>query len=428
MKLLFVLLFNTVLVRCNVIRQFLESKDDDSELYAVLTGGSTGIRNLFSETSVCLMYHILRKHGVKDENIITFAGDDNVNSTYSPWPGELRPQPGDPDVRQGCRIDYSYKGLNFDLFAEALIGNDTGGIFEHYPVLKSTSKDRVLLYHSSHGDSHEFEFGREWVQADRLQKALTAMHEKGMYKQLLYAFETCYSGSMFVDWLTPEYNILAYTASNPNEYAYGTSYKGWLLSGEFSCHLENFIEKEKDLGLSLSDQFEYIKSGVNKSEVCKYGNFELMSNKTNKFFGSSGKDYGIIEPSTCKIKTKVSLQEADFYRLQYEIEEAEKDGDTAQVRRLNEELQKLHSLREHINEKIDKFVNKMVTNRNFRANRNAKVDLECYGEVSRTFRKHCHYDNHKRIGKINYDQLHNLCHSNVPTQVLAHELALHCLS
>ncbi|CAD5230863.1 unnamed protein product [Bursaphelenchus okinawaensis] len=346
----------------NVLRQILQDKEEDGEIYAVLTGGSTGVENLFSVTNVCLMYHLLLKHGVKPENIITFANDTSVNDKHSPWPGELRTSGLDKDVYKGCRIDYRNENLNFDLFASVLVGNQTD---EKFPVLKSTSKDRVLLYHSGHGGHHEFEFGNERVQTDRFRDALTELHSKGMYKQLFYHFESCYSGSMFVDWLTPNYNILAITAANPNECAYGCTNKDSMVmpSLHVVCHIKD-------------------------SHVSKYGNFDLLIHTTDTFFGLLNQDEFTVSNQTCLIQ--VLLQEADLYRLEYQIKEAEEEGDAVTARRLNNELQKQIDLLEHTNQKIDSFVTKMCMKNNFRENTKAKVDLECYGEMSRTFHKHCH--------------------------------------
>ncbi|CAD5231017.1 unnamed protein product [Bursaphelenchus okinawaensis] len=412
----------------NAIRQFLDNKEDGGELYAVLVAGAPDYTNLFSETNVCLVYHILRKHGVKDENIITFAEDLAVNDSRSPWQGELRPRPDDPDVYQGCKITYREKDLSIENFERVLLGNDTTG----GPILQSTSKDRVFMYHTSHGDDHIVQFGLDYLYTSKLQEILSSMQKNNKYKELFYQVEACYSGSMFDDWLTPEYNILAFTAASPTEeaiaicYAYNDDW--FLISGKYSCQMQHFME-QKDLTIhALNEQYEYIKNNYDDSTVSRYGNLEIGREKTSAYEGAVVKDYGIIEPSSCE-DYSISMQKADLYSLKHGLTVAEANKDVNRVTELNKELEKLYNLRHNTNRKIKDFVKKVTAQDGFELKNRGRArlsELKCYEQLGRTFHKHCYPEQQMRIGKINYDKLYDLCHSNGTTEELVRQLTMHC--
>ncbi|CAD5231015.1 unnamed protein product [Bursaphelenchus okinawaensis] len=392
MKHLVLLVALLVVAEPNAIRQFLDSKEDGGELYAVLVAGAAGFKNLFSETNVCLVYHILRKHGVKDENIITFAEDLAVNDPRNPWQGELRPQPNDTDVYPGCKITYREKDLSIENFERVLLGNDT----TNGPILQSTSKDRVFMYHTSHGNEYSLQFGNDSLTTSKLQEILSSMQEKKKYKEMFYQVEACYSGSMFSDWLTPEYKILAFTAASPTEEAqaigYFANHHYFLISAMYSCHMQHFME-QKDLTIhALNEQYEYIKNNYDYSTVSRYGNLEIGKEKASGYEGTVVQDYGIIEPYSCESNPLI-MQEADLYALEHKIAAAEASRDTNTFTLLTKEMQKLHDLRHNTNRKIESFVNKVTAQDGFELYNRERAtlsNLDCYEQLGLTFHKHCY--------------------------------------
>lgn len=58
-----------------------------------------------------------------------------------------------------------------------------------------------------------------------LARALETMHEKNMYKQLVFYMEACESGSMFAEGILKDnLGIYATTAANPHESSYACYY------------------------------------------------------------------------------------------------------------------------------------------------------------------------------------------------------------
>lgn len=56
---------------------------------------------LIFQADVCHAYQLLKKGGLKDENIIVFMYDDIANNTENPRPGVLINNPHGQDVYQG---------------------------------------------------------------------------------------------------------------------------------------------------------------------------------------------------------------------------------------------------------------------------------------------------------------------------------------
>jgi glycosylphosphatidylinositol transamidase (GPIT) subunit GPI8 len=54
-----------------------------------------------SQADVCHAYQILKRGGLKDENIVVFMYDDIAFNTENPYPGKIINKPDGPDVYQG---------------------------------------------------------------------------------------------------------------------------------------------------------------------------------------------------------------------------------------------------------------------------------------------------------------------------------------
>ncbi len=68
------------------------------KLWVLLTAGSNGYENYRHQADVCHAYHVVRGHGVPEENIITMMFDDIAFSKENPEPGKIYNAPNGPDV------------------------------------------------------------------------------------------------------------------------------------------------------------------------------------------------------------------------------------------------------------------------------------------------------------------------------------------
>ena len=193
--------------------------------HAVIIAGSHGFQNYRHHADVCHAFQILSKNGVPTENIVMMYYDDVANSWQNPFKGHMFNEPSTSakpgvDVYANCQKDYSGNQVNKQTFTAVLTGDSktAGG-----KVLTSGKDDRVFVYFADHGGTGLIAMpSGGYMYAKDLQGALTTMHSKNMYKELVFYMEACESGSMFQGFDLTSLNIYATTAANARESSWGT--------------------------------------------------------------------------------------------------------------------------------------------------------------------------------------------------------------
>lgn len=266
--------------------------------WAVLVAGSNGYWNYRHQADVCHAYHLLLEHGVPAENIILLSYDDVANDPQNPFRGQLFNKPGDnvKDVNAGCIKDYTGEDVTPQNFLDVLTGNDSAlaGVGSGR-VLRSGPEDHVFINFVDHGARGYVVFPSGMLFANQLISALKTMHEKQMYKKLVFYMEACESGSMFEGLLDPSLNAYAVTAANAQESSYAAYCPpedvvngvqlNTCLGDLFSI---NWMEDSDKLDPSetLVQQFNLLKQKTTMSEVCKFGDLSFDNDPVDAFIGS----------------------------------------------------------------------------------------------------------------------------------------------
>ena len=256
--------------------------------WAVLACGSTGYINYRHQADIFHVYHTLLKNGFSKDHIILFAYDDIAYNEKNPFPGEIYNRPDGPNVYSGVSIDYSSYMVTPENYLSVLKGDTKNNSLKK--VLNSTKDDNIFLYFSDHGINGAMVFpNNQFLYADELEEAFTYMQKKGMYKNIIYYMESCYSGSIFNE-INKELNIYSITAASPKEQSYATYcfpddyVKGremhTCLSNEFTSNWLDDIENKNFDSLHLTnyssrEQFQLIKNKTKKSHVNEYGNLNV---------------------------------------------------------------------------------------------------------------------------------------------------------
>nr|XP_012568856.1 vacuolar-processing enzyme-like isoform X2 [Cicer arietinum] len=201
----------------NQLSQFVEEKEVGGTKWALLVAGSNGYANYRHQADICHAYQILKKGGLKDENIIVMMYNDIAYNEENPMPGIIYNNPNGPDVYFGVPHDFTYINVNANNFYAVLSGNKSAltGV-DHVKVLNTKSNDTIFIYMSGHAMPDS---GQIW--GDDLVNALKKKHDALAYKKMVIYIESCYSGSMFEGILPNNINIYATTASNAHEDSYG---------------------------------------------------------------------------------------------------------------------------------------------------------------------------------------------------------------
>lgn len=84
----------------------------EGNIWAVLVAGSNTYDNYRHQADTCHAYHILRKHGIAAERIITLMYDDIANNTKNPTKGVIINHPNGTNVYANVVIDYTGKEVS----------------------------------------------------------------------------------------------------------------------------------------------------------------------------------------------------------------------------------------------------------------------------------------------------------------------------
>ncbi|VAH49983.1 unnamed protein product [Triticum turgidum subsp. durum] len=190
--------------------------------WAVLVAGSSGYGNYRHQADVCHAYQILRRGGLKEENIVVFMYDDIAKNSLNPRPGVIINHPKGQDVYAGVPKDYTGKQVTAKNFFAVLLGNKTAVTEGSRKVINSKPKDHIFIYYADHGGPGVLGMpNRPYIYAGDFIKVLREKHASKSYSKMIIYVEACESGSIFEGLLPEDLNIYVTTASNAVENSWG---------------------------------------------------------------------------------------------------------------------------------------------------------------------------------------------------------------
>ncbi|KAJ0248215.1 Vacuolar-processing enzyme alpha-isozyme [Hirschfeldia incana] len=274
-----------------------EDDGDDSSAgtkWAVLVAGSRGYWNYRHQADVCHAYQLLKKGGVKEENIVVFMYDDIAKNKENPRPGIIINSPNGDDVYNGVPKDYTGKDVNVDNLFAVILGNKTALKGGSGKVVDSGPNDHIFIYYSDHGGPGVLGMPTSpALYANDLNDVLKKKHASGTYKSLVFYLEACESGSIFEGLLPEGLNIYATTAANAEESSWGTycPEEDTSVQSEFETCLGDLYsvawmedsDKHNLKTESLHQQYELVKKrtagndSIHGSHVMEFGDIGLLS-------------------------------------------------------------------------------------------------------------------------------------------------------
>ncbi|XP_078167435.1 beta vacuolar processing enzyme [Carex rostrata] len=200
-----------------------ESEDEIGTRWAVLVAGSMGFGNYRHQADVCHAYQLLKKGGLKDENIVGFMYDDIAASPLNPRPGIIINHPQGEDVYAGVPKDYTGNNVTVQNLFAVLMGDKTAVQGGSGKVIDSKEDDHIFLYYSDHGGPGVLGMpSMPYLYAGDFIEVLRKKHAANSYKKMVIYVEACESGSMFQGMMPEDLNIYVTTASNAVESSWGT--------------------------------------------------------------------------------------------------------------------------------------------------------------------------------------------------------------
>ncbi|MCL7044549.1 hypothetical protein MKW94_001580, partial [Papaver nudicaule] len=332
----------------NMIKEFIHGDEDiasQGTRWAVLLAGSDGFANYRHQADICKAYQVLKKGGLKDENIIVFMYDDIAFHESNPRPGVIINNPHGEDVYYGVPKDYIGADVNVNNFLNVLLGNKsaiTGN--GSGKVVSSGPNDTIFVNYADHGAAGSLGMPgtSQYLYANELNEALTKKYEAGTYKSMVIYVEACEAGSMFEGLLKPGMKIYVTTSSNANESSYAYYCPGNVANppAEYSTCLGDlysiaWLEDSDKYNMkteTLENQYDAVKRRMASerpgSHLTQYGDIKQLGNQSMyTYFGTNpdNNEYAISRKPDTKpvqmLSNSINQHDTDLIHFwhQYQI-------------------------------------------------------------------------------------------------------------
>ncbi|CAG2116000.1 unnamed protein product [Medioppia subpectinata] len=356
----------------------LVNEDPTAKVWVVLCASGKGwYPNYGIQADVYHSYHLVKDHGIPEEQIIIMYYDDIATHKSNPTPGKIINEPNGTNVYEGLPKHYTGKYVTPENFLGVLQGSDALAKAGK-KVVKSGPNDRIFVYLMDHGAPGLVFFPDKQLHADDLNKALVSMHKANKYFQMVFYLEACESGSMFNKILPDNINVYAVTATKPDE-------DGWFYYDDetYNTCLGTYFAaiwfddwRHNDPTVETFDQeFAYF---------TEHSNFKFEGSNCSQH----AQHYGDL--SLAKL-TLSQFLEAAVYVLQQNIIHAK---DVDEKLRYTEELETLLNGRQTIDKHMSEYVNSIqhLLTVDSNAILNTKQELnnrQCYRQLVDTYAEQC---------------------------------------
>ncbi|KAL7150818.1 hypothetical protein ABFS83_05G138900 [Erythranthe nasuta] len=428
-----------------------EAGDDSvGTRWAVLLAGSSGYWNYRHQADVCHAYQILKRGGLRDENIVVFMYDDIANNEENPSPGVIINSPHGEDVYKGVPKDYIGDDVTVDNFFAVLLGNKTAVKGGSGKVVDSGPNDHIFVYYSDHGGPGVLGMPTSpYLYANDLINVLKKKHASGTYKSLVFYLEACESGSIFEGLLPEGLNIYATTASNAEESSWGTYCPGDNPSPppEYETCLGDLYSvawmEDSDVHNlrteTLRQQYQLVKqrtanqNSYHGSHVMQFGDLKLSVDNLFMYMGTNPANdnftYAVSNSLRPSSKT-VNQRDADLVHFWDKFRKAPQ-GSTRKYE-AQKDLAEAMAHRTHIDNSI-KLIGKLLFGfqkgpqvlKTVRPSGKPLVDdWTCLKSLVRTFETHC--GSLSQYGMKHMRSIANICNAGVSIEQMAEVSAQAC--
>ncbi|KAL6911720.1 hypothetical protein ACP4OV_000525 [Aristida adscensionis] len=415
-----------------------EEDDGVGTRWAVLVAGSNGYANYRHQADICHAYQILRKGGLKEENIVVFMYDDVANSALNPRPGVIINHPEGEDVYAGVPKDYTGNQVTTENFYAVLLGNKTAVNGGSGKVIDSKPNDHIFIYYSDHGGPGVLGMPNlPYLYAGDFMKVLRDKHASNSYTKMVIYVEACESGSLFEGLMPGDLNVYVTTASNAEESSWGTYCPGMEPSppSEYiTClgdlYSVSWMEDSETHNLkeeTIKEQYEVVKERTSSSNSYGVGS-HVMEYGDKTFKGEKLYLYQGFNPANANVTNKLVLwqgkkaainqRDADILFLwkKYELLH-EKSKEKLEVLR---QISEIVMHRKHLGSSVDfigkllfGFVNGPSALQAVRPSGQPLVDdWDCLKRTVRIFESHC--GSLTQYGMKHMRAFANICNSGIP--------------
>ncbi|XP_024996632.1 vacuolar-processing enzyme-like, partial [Cynara cardunculus var. scolymus] len=379
----------------------------NSTTWAVLVAGSSGYYNYRHQADVCHAYQILKRGGMKDENIIVFMYDDIANNTMNPRPGVIINSPNGSDVYAGVPKDYTGEFVTAANFYAVLLGNVSGVQGGSGKVVASSPNDNIFVYFTDHGGSGLLCMpNTPYIYANDFMEVLKTKHASGTYNEMVLYVEACESGSIFEGLLPEDLNIYVTTASNANESSWATYCPSMdpppppeydtCLGDLYSISWLEDSDSEDLSTETLEVQYSKVKTrtynndSAEGSHVMQYGTLSISNETVSVYQGSAPRNSSMSSVQSFDSMGVVDQRDADIYSM-WQTYKRLTEG-SQQKEELLKNIEEITAHRAHLDSSVDAIRGSLLgIGRGTGRNEGSALvdDWDCLKSMIRTFETHC---------------------------------------
>ncbi|KAL4565620.1 hypothetical protein LXL04_029722 [Taraxacum kok-saghyz] len=420
--------------------KFVSGSSDDlpqgnSTRWAVLVAGSSTYDNYRHQANVCHAYQILKRGGLKDENIIVFMYDDIANDPNNPRPGTIINSPNGSDVYAGVPKDYTGDNVNAKNFYAVLLGNTSGVTGGSGKVLASKPNDKIFVYYTDHGGPGTLGMpNMPYIFANDFIQVLKTKHASGTYDEMVIYLEACDSGSIIQGLLPEDLNIYVTTSTDTDELGWATYCPGMnpppppefhtCLGDLFSVSWMEDSDSQ-DLNFeTLEQQYLKVKNRTlnsndtsQGSHVMQYGTLTITNETVSVYQGSTPWNFSANPVQSLGSMDVVNERDADLYSMYQRYKRLTNESE--QKEELRNKIREIRTHREHLDSSVDMILSSLLANANgpVRNEGSALVDdWDCLKSMVRTFETHC--GSLTQYGMKHTRSFANLCNSGVNMEAM----------
>uniref|UniRef100_A0A0D6QUT4 Legumain prodomain domain-containing protein n=1 Tax=Araucaria cunninghamii TaxID=56994 RepID=A0A0D6QUT4_ARACU len=450
--LLYFLEFNGVVEASRIhfdskVRLPSESEDEfEGTKWAVLIAGSAGYSNYRHQADVCHAYQILKKGGLKDENIVVFMYDDIANNPANPHQGIIINNPEGADVYAGVPKDYTGSAVSTDNFFAVILGDKGAVKGGSGKVVDSGPNDHIFIYYTDHGGPGVLGMPMgPFLYADDFIDVLKKKYAAGTYNEMVIYVEACESGSIFEGLLPEGMNIYVTTASNAEESSWGTYCPGMnpsppaeydtCLGDLYSIAWMEDSEVHNTMKETLKQQYLTVKERTSNqgsymgSHVMQYGDIPISKEALSLYVGfdpaNANATFENSLPNYLKYRdvTVINQRDADLLHLWQKYKRSK--ADTLEKLEAQKELVESMTHRMHMDKSI-KLIGKLLFGSEMGPSVLNSVrprgqplvdDWACLKTMVRTFESHC--GSLSQYGMKHMRALANICNKGVSVDTMA---------
>ncbi|GAX72555.1 hypothetical protein CEUSTIGMA_g11.t1 [Chlamydomonas eustigma] len=190
--------FLTLLSNARTVHSADPMRSKHTSNWAVLVDASKFWLNYRHVSNILAFYHIIKRLGIPDSNIIVMAGDDMACNPRNPYPSSIYHNESHALNLYDSTVEVDYRGseVTVENFFRLLIGRHEPSTARSKRLL-SNEGSNIFIFLTGHGGDGfiKVQDVQELVDQD-LADALQQMHEKKRYNEILLMIETCEAATM----------------------------------------------------------------------------------------------------------------------------------------------------------------------------------------------------------------------------------------